>query len=283
MADRESQIGLFFSIFYDRSAWHTLLAAHLKPLAMMINAIDPQSTHVVHFSYAKGVNVGVSWYLTPAFFIQSATVIDEVTKRFLSEKPSKGKRNESNSQALFKDFDTNTIRYNLHQFPLFLHGGLSQNLTAHLVIIITETVYKFLGGQIIDEEGIFTLSFYLHAIIAVRCLTNARAYISIINSSSHNLPAQVDPEACKKYFLNNEVLLREIIADVLAGQVTVVEGELFDVWGIACKEIFESNRKDSGVSDAINFKNISNVVIAQLGMSEAAQQMTFRLLSNCLE
>jgi len=277
---------LFISIFYNQKDWCTLFANLFEPLAKEISSIDPLSKYVTHFSYKRGENIGITWYLSIVTVDVTSKIIDKKSIAFLRENRSKPKVNKSRINSIFKNFPVNSQHYNLHFFPFFSTTHLSITEVELLVSTVTQLISAYFSEETIDDECKFTLTLYLHLIMANCVIKNVdKTFLQkmLIHPHVNAINPRTDDYLCS--FFETELTVREIINDISNDHYfSRPENKLFQSWQAACNGIIQNHFliKSSVDGLAPAFKEMSDLITEQLGLSKNGQEMTIFFLCKCI-
>jgi|GEM_PF-4743406 len=144
---------LNITVFYSREEWHVLLEKCLGPLL---------GESLLYLSDGRGDHIHFSIPTRPEYREQHLVVIVAILNNFLTAHPSSDKRTVYPGAHFFRNFPTNTVRYNLHKL------NLEYPALIDLQYFISNDIINTLGTDIIDEDNLST--FFIYALMNVICV-----------------------------------------------------------------------------------------------------------------
>ena len=272
---------IYISIFYNRQQWQKLVT-RLYDISLSFKTFKNYPIFIVHFSHNLKEKIGVSIIAPEQFAKDIIQIFHTDINIFLKKSPSKPIRNKvASNTRLFKDMSTNTLHYNLHTFPKIYRSVLTDEEQILLSSAVSSILLEELRHGRINEDTIYTISFYLHGILL-------RALFSTIQSCEQylsNFLLKNSIEGKKEEILYNNLrsnssLFLEIINDIFMIDFSnETRAECWTNWEQECRSIIKSN---NSTSHPVYLIAIAKLIDKQLGINICSYKIWFKIIAESL-
>lgn len=249
------------SLFTKKYNWHHLLVA-------IESFISQNSASVVDFSvefnFLCGENIRLAVLVLEDSVNQFVPVMDNYFKNFFAERKLRMTPTLLPVAGIFKPFDQNTIQYGLFDIPT---STIDTKFSANLSRIILTA----LKDDVIDDETIITLGFYLHT--GILKVSKERSELSDEIESYHVnsvslTRGDISIEFLLDKFKSNAQELINIYQHIVVEKQSELPDWMIDWIGCVKDEIESYSGTKAEILQIEKYYKVISIVNRQLGISD---------------
>jgi hypothetical protein len=267
---------IYLSIYCDKPHWKGLIGV-LSDLENQLKLVEPCIQIVLHFGREINPYLGIT-LLLPSKYARNVTyLVDDYIKKYLGKTriPVKGQK-DTLFDKLFMDIPSGTLHYNFHNFPASYFVDLSEETIARLSDKISNAIIHSFKEDSYDEEMVFTLSFYLQALLLLAFFENLENCCAEIATISKDFKVEPSSVVYEELFLANPSYFEDILEDVFVKKIWIDGGEPWmNEWWSLCNEIRKALDKDEFSS---GLKSMSSLIDKQLGLKINFYKVWFKII-----
>ncbi|MBB5440701.1 hypothetical protein HDC92_004404 [Pedobacter sp. AK017] len=241
---QQNSLWLSISLFCDREHWHTLLYKGIMPFVKGASAQLILDACQLEFNDTDGENIRLKLLANKNNSKLLTEKADRYFKQFFVALKLPFKEIQLPPDELFIPFPPNSIQYGLYT------TASSSNLkNCQLETGLSDVMTEALDNQVIDEESIITLGFYLHVGL-LKVLKHRKldfAYKDVLQQYTGY--ASADTGQMYKEYQDSKEMLAEIYEDIM-GQENYGNIPWLGKWMYLCEE--ELNRKTEASEHHLN-------------------------------
>lgn len=201
MDKSKASIWLAISLFCEKKNWHILINDAIAPFIQKMHIEGTLISFNISLNYAGGKNIRLGLYVSDDCKEILALEADEYFKSYFSKANLSVKPLSLPIDSIFMPYPANTIQYGLYK---------NQNNYNNMDEAISTTILQTLNDEIIDEDILITISFYLLTALTLLLKADVLNTVSIYQNIYEHGGLTIKSDTIKGQYKQAKYMLDEI-------------------------------------------------------------------------
>lgn len=278
---------IHMSVFYNKENWHFLLREFIKPVTVSLLERLEITKFIIQMGHNRGDHINLSLECKSDLAERLIAEVHSLLAEFLVHHPSSTVIRKFPIKNFFKDFENNSIQYNLFQFSGLEFDDVDQFIIDECQYFLSKLILDVFSREKYDEESLLPFLMYVHL-----CFFYAWEHTPIgstLLSQFAIQPVSTLDLTLEEVFNKNKTNLKEIVRRIWASEPYDDCSDLrwLTIWKQGCTDIAKKmavQTSNAAVKNTLNmYKMLFTRINSQSGISNSGENLIFQLLKKTYE